>query len=71
MVIILRNPFTLGIVPREDFCDKEKEIEDLLRYARNGDNILLFSPRQIQTDRPNHGGVAERIIVITDIVLRK
>lgn len=46
MVIILRNPFTLGIVPKEDFCDRKKEIEDLLRYARNGDNIVLFAPRR-------------------------
>ncbi len=46
MVIILRNPFTLGIVQKEDFCDREKEIEDLLRYAKNGDNIVLFSPRR-------------------------
>ena len=46
MVIILRNPFRLGIVPKEDFCDRKKEIEDLLRYARNGDNIVLFSPRR-------------------------
>ena len=45
-MIRLRNPFTLGIVRKEDFCDREKEIEDLLRYARNGDNIVLFSPRR-------------------------
>ncbi len=45
-MIILRNPFTLGIVPKEDFCDRKKEIEDLLRYARNGDNIVLFAPRR-------------------------
>jgi hypothetical protein len=46
VVIILRNPFTLGIVQKEDFCDREKEKEDLLRYAKNGDNIVLFSPRR-------------------------
>jgi hypothetical protein len=36
----------LGIVQKSDFCDRNKEIEDLLRYARNGENIVLFSPRR-------------------------
>ena len=51
-MIILRNPFTLGIVQKEDFCDREKEIEDLLRYAKNGDNIVLFSPRRYRLADP-------------------
>lgn len=42
----MRNPFTLGIVQKNDFCNRDKEIEDLLRSARNGDNIVLFSPRR-------------------------
>ena len=42
----MRNPFTLGIVQRKDFCNREAEIKDLLRYARNGDNVILFSPRR-------------------------
>jgi len=42
----MRNPFTLGIVQQDDFCNREKETEDLLRYARNGDNVVLFSPRR-------------------------
>jgi hypothetical protein len=42
----LRNPFTLGIVQKEDFCDRDKEMKDLLRHARNGDNVVLFSPRR-------------------------
>lgn len=42
----MRNPFTLGIVQKKDFCNRDKEIEDLLRSARNGDNIVLFSPRR-------------------------
>jgi len=42
----VRNPFTLGIVHRKDFCNREKEIKDLLRYARNGNNVILFSPRR-------------------------
>lgn len=42
----MRNPFTLGIVQRKDFCNRDAEIKDLLRYARNGDNVILFSPRR-------------------------
>ena len=42
----MRNPFTLGIVREKALCDRNKEIEDLLRYARNGENVVLFSPRR-------------------------
>ena len=42
----MRNPFTLGIAQKEDFCNRDREIEDLLRYARNGDHVVLFSPRR-------------------------
>jgi hypothetical protein len=42
----MRNPFTLGIAQREDFCNREQEMEDLLRHARNGDPVVLFSPRR-------------------------
>lgn len=42
----MRNPFTLGMVQRKDFCNREAEIKVLLRYARNGDNVILFSPRR-------------------------
>ena len=42
----MRNPFTLGIVTEKNLCNRNKEIQDLLRYARNGENIVLFSPRR-------------------------
>lgn len=42
----MRNPFALGIVRRDDFCNREKELEDLLRHARNGNNLVLLSPRR-------------------------
>ncbi len=42
----MKNPFTLGIVRKEDFCNREKELEDLLRFAKNGNHIVLFSPRR-------------------------
>jgi hypothetical protein len=40
------NPFSLSIAQGTSFCNREKEIEDLLRHGRNGDNVLLFSPRR-------------------------
>lgn len=42
----MSNPFSLAIAQGTGFCDREKEIEDLLRNGRNGDNVLLFSPRR-------------------------
>lgn len=41
----MSNPFTLRIVQDEDFCNRKKEIDDLLRYARSGNNIILFPPQ--------------------------
>ncbi len=40
------NPFGLGIARGDRFCNRETEIQDLLRHGRNGDNVLLFSPRR-------------------------
>lgn len=43
----MKNPFTLGIVDTEpDFCNRKKELRDLLRHARNGSNVVLCSPRR-------------------------
>ena len=42
----MRNPFTLGIAQKNDFCNRKKEITDLLQHAKNGDNTVLFSPRR-------------------------
>lgn len=42
----MRNPFTLGIAEKADFCDRNQEMEDLLRHAKNGHNTVLFSPRR-------------------------
>lgn len=42
----LSNPFTLRIAQDEDFCNREKETDDLLRYARGGNNVMLISPRR-------------------------
>ncbi|MEW6184987.1 MAG: ATP-binding protein [Thermodesulfobacteriota bacterium] len=42
----MKNPFTLGLAGKGDFCDREKEMEDLLRHAKNGNKTVLFSPRR-------------------------
>ena len=43
----MQNPFSLQLVKDEDFCDRQKEIEDLLLFAKNGQNLVLFSPRRM------------------------
>ncbi|MFH1320115.1 MAG: ATP-binding protein [Bacteroidota bacterium] len=42
----MRNPFTLGIAAGEDFCNREKELKELLNYARNGQKVVFYSPRR-------------------------
>lgn len=40
------NPFSLGVANEKGFCNRENEIQDLLRHARAGHNVVLFSPRR-------------------------
>jgi len=40
------NPFSLSIAQGAHFCNRETEIQDLVRHARSGNNVLLFSPRR-------------------------
>lgn len=41
------NPFKFGkIVTGDDFADREKETEQLIREIKSGQNILLYSPRR-------------------------
>jgi len=43
----LRNPFYIGVAEeKEDFCDRITEKEELLQYARNGQKVVLYSPRR-------------------------
>jgi uncharacterized protein len=43
----LRNPFHIGVAEeKEDFCDRITEKEELLQYARNGQKVVLYSPRR-------------------------
>ena len=41
------NPFTLGIISTDhEFCNREKEIEELTRHALNCTHVVIFSPRR-------------------------
>ena len=43
----MKNPFHLKALPLSvPFCDREKEMSDLLRYADNSTNVVLASPRR-------------------------
>lgn len=44
---IASNPFNFREVPVDaPFCDREKELEDLVGYARGRASVVLFSPRR-------------------------
>lgn len=43
----MTNPFTIGVVAEEEtFCNRIAEKKDLLNHARNGNNVVLCSPRR-------------------------
>jgi len=43
----VKNPFYLKPLPlAASFCNREKEIEDLVRHAKNCTNVVLSSPRR-------------------------
>lgn len=42
----MKNPFTIGIVKEEKFCNREKEIKKLKTFIRNGQNVVIYSPRR-------------------------
>lgn len=43
----MKNPFYLKALPLSvPFCDREKEMSDLIRYAGNFTNVVLSSPRR-------------------------
>lgn len=44
----LINPFVVaGPIPEELFCDRKNESSQLIKYLRNGNNVLLISPRRM------------------------
>lgn len=43
----MRNPFTLGLIEEEEkFCNRHQERKELLQYAKNGHNVVIYSPRR-------------------------
>ena len=45
---MMENPFSYSeFVTGESFCNREKEQEDLIYYAQNSQNVLLFSHRRM------------------------
>ena len=41
------NPFVIHEIPVDGiFCNREKEIKDLIQFAKNGINVVLYSPRR-------------------------
>lgn len=42
----MQNPFTIGIAKNEDFCNRRQELADLVNYAKNGQKVVLYSPRR-------------------------
>ncbi|MGD0282802.1 MAG: ATP-binding protein [Dissulfurispiraceae bacterium] len=43
----MRNPFNIGVAQeRDDFCNRVTEKEDLLKYARNAQKVVVYSPRR-------------------------
>ncbi len=42
-----KNPFCFKELPTSSaFCDRRRELKELLSYAENGTNVVLFSPRR-------------------------
>jgi len=43
----MRNPFQYGgVVSGEAFCNREKELADLLRAMENSEKLFVFSERR-------------------------
>ncbi len=43
----MRNPFEYGgVVSGEAFCNREKELADLLRAMENAERLFVFSERR-------------------------
>lgn len=42
----MRNPFVLGLAQGSKFCNRQKELDDLYKYATSGRNVVLYSPRR-------------------------
>ncbi|MBW1800460.1 MAG: ATP-binding protein, partial [Deltaproteobacteria bacterium] len=42
-----KNPFILSVIPPEaPFCNRIRELEQLVSYALSGTNVVIYSPRR-------------------------
>ncbi|MBW2109760.1 MAG: ATP-binding protein, partial [Deltaproteobacteria bacterium] len=45
--MLAENPFTLKEVPAGPaFCNRQRELSELIAFAKTGENVLLYSPRR-------------------------
>lgn len=45
--MFIKNPFTIGLVTEQwQFCDRQNELNDLLRHARSASKVVICSPRR-------------------------
>ncbi|MBF0105999.1 MAG: ATP-binding protein [Deltaproteobacteria bacterium] len=42
----MKNPFTIGLVSENEFCNRERELGELITYAKNGSKVMFCSPRR-------------------------
>ena len=43
----MENPFSLEpYTTKENFCDREQELKDIISFLTNGSNVTLISPRR-------------------------
>ncbi|EGB15924.1 ATPase [Pseudodesulfovibrio mercurii] len=43
----MKNPFRITTLrPEDPFCDRERELDELVRHGLNGASVTLFSPRR-------------------------
>ncbi|MFC1616609.1 ATP-binding protein [Candidatus Margulisiibacteriota bacterium] len=44
----MKNPFVYGpVISKDYFCNRKKEIRDLLSFMKNGQNVFIYSERRL------------------------
>ena len=50
----MKNPFVYGeTVSGGNFCDRAREIKELAADIKNGQNVIIFSPRKAAKTQKN------------------